>query len=302
MLDEKIPTQHHHADQHHQVDGHHQADSHCHPGDSDDYAEQLLQALVTLPPTHPDHDAIRQEIIEHHLPLADRLAHRYARHNHQSEDLTQVARLGLIKAVDGFDPTRGTFIGYAIPTIQGELKRYFRDQCWDIRPPRRLQELRATIHTTTATLTQHLGHHPTTTEIATHLHTTPTDILQALNTSNTYTLTSLNAPARDTPESCELGDLLGDLDPNLENAATRASLASALTRLPDRERRIILMRFVHDMTQTQIAHHLGISQMHVSRLLTRTLNGLRSWIEGESPDLDLCKARPRNRSRPTPAA
>jgi RNA polymerase sigma-B factor len=260
------------------------------PRHLEEFESQLVQlAGMTVGDRH--RDSVRQRVIEGYLPLADRLAHRYARRGDQGDDLTQVARLGLVKAVDGFRPELGAFLGYAVPTIQGELKRYFRDQCWDIRPPRRLQELRAAAYAASDGLTQRLGHSPTVADIAREVGAAEEDVIEALDSGNTYTVASLNAPARDVPDSCELGELVGGTDPDLESAADRISLGPALAHLPDRERRVILMRFFDHLTQSQIADRLGISQMHVSRLLTRTLNGLRAWIEGERPDVDVCRAR-----------
>jgi RNA polymerase sigma-B factor len=263
------------------------------PPRHDEQLDDQLARLAGLAGDDPRRDGLRRQVIEHYLPLADRLARRYARRGDQGEDLTQVARLGLVKAVDGFKPDLGAFLGYAVPTIQGELKRYFRDQCWDIRPPRRLQELRAAAHAAADALTQRLGHSPTVPELAREIGAAEDDVIEALDSGGGFTVASLNAPARDVPDTCELGELVGAADPALEGAADRMSLGPALAHLPERERRVILMRFYDHLTQSQIADRLGISQMHVSRLLARTLKGLRAWIEGERPDVDVCRARPR---------
>jgi RNA polymerase sigma-B factor len=268
----------------------------------DDDLERCTALLEELAhrPAEDRRNALRDRVIEGFLPVADRLARRYA-HGHHEEDLTQVARLGLIKAVDGFDPDRGPFLAYAVPTIRGELKRYFRDRCWDIRAPRRLQELRAAAHLAEQALEQELRRSPTPAEVAAAVGASTDDVIEALDCDRSYTVASLNAPAPGSADGYEIGDLFGVCDPALETAADRVSLRSALTRLPDRERQMIRWRFVDGLTQSQIADRLGISQMHVSRLLTRTLDGLHAWIEGERDDLTLC--HPRDTShRPAAAA
>jgi RNA polymerase sigma-B factor len=270
--------------------------------DSDGEVERcraLLDELMALPAGDPRRPALRGRVIEAFVPLADRLARRYSR-GRAEEDLTQVARLGLLKAVDGFKPELGAFVGYAVPTIQGELKRYFRDRCWDIRAPRRLQELRAAVHTAEQVLSQRLGRSPTVAEVAAEVGAPAGHVLEALDCDRAYTVASLNAPARDGEGTCEVGDLMGGVDAVLEATADRVSLGPALARLPDRERRVIIWRFFDHLTQSQIAERLGISQMHVSRLLARTLDGLRAWIEGERPDVEVCRAR-RRPGRPAAA-
>jgi RNA polymerase sigma-B factor len=261
--------------------------------DSDDLArgQALLAEWSDLTEGDRRRATLRGRVIEAFLPLADRLARRYAR-GPEHDDLLQVARVGLIKAVDGFDPARGAFIAYAVPTIQGELKRYFRDRCWDIRAPRRLQELRAAVRAAQQVLEQRLAHSPTVAEVATEVGTTTDQVLEALDCDRVYTVGSLNAPTRDGESRCEIGDLLGGFDPALEATAERMSLGPALARLPDREQRVIVWRFFDHLTQSQIASRLGISQMHVSRLITRTLEGLRAWLEGERPEVEVCQARP----------
>jgi RNA polymerase sigma-B factor len=252
--------------------------------------EALLGTLAELPAGDPRRASRRDRVIEGFLPVADRLARRYA-HGRFEEDLLQVARLGLIKAVDGFDPDRGAFLAYAVPTIRGELKRYFRDHCWDIRAPRRLQELRAAAHAVEGILEQRLRRSPTAVEVAAEVGASLDDVLEALDCDHSYSLSSLNAPARGSTDSCEVGDLLGTADPALETIADRMSLGPALARLPERERKVIRWRFVDRLTQSQIADRLGISQMHVSRVLARTLEGLRAWIEGENRDVTVCHSR-----------
>jgi RNA polymerase sigma-B factor len=257
--------------------------------DDPERALALLDELAHLP-AGQRRGALRDRVIEGLLPVADRLAHRYA-HSRVEEDLVQVARLGLVKAVDGYDADRGPFLAYAVPTIRGELKRYFRDRCWDIRAPRRLQELRAAAHAAEQSLEQELGRSPTAAEVGAAVGASTDDVVEALDCDRSYTVASLNTPLPGNADGYEVGDLLGTCDPALETAADRVSLRPALARLPERERSLIRWRFVDHLTQTQIADRLGISQMHVSRLLARTLDGLRAWIEGERDDLAVCRPR-----------
>jgi RNA polymerase sigma-B factor len=259
--------------------------------------ERLLRRMAALPADSPRREPLRAQVIEGFVPLADRLARRYARRGEPTDDIVQVARVGLVKAVDGFDPSRGAFLGYAVPTIRGEIKRYFRDQCWDVRVPRELQELRRQVHLTVDNLLQETGHDPSTAEVADELHVERDTVLAAIGADQAYTAASLNAPARQDEGSCELGDLIGDRDERVEWAAERVSLRPALDQLPERERRVLVMRFFDNLTQAQIAQRIGLSQMHVSRLISRTLDGLRAWIDGECDHVDVCHERaPRQRA------
>ncbi|WP_344140419.1 SigB/SigF/SigG family RNA polymerase sigma factor, partial [Luedemannella flava] len=206
-------------------------------------------------------------------PLATSLANRFANRGETHDDLTQTATIGLIKAVDRFDPTRGVeFAAYAVPTIVGEIKRHFRDHTWDVRVPRRIQELRLQVAEAANTLTNTLHREPTPADIATHLGITETDVRDGLTGAGAYNAISLQTPTRPgTDSGGEIGDLLGDTDPDLDLTELRATLAPALATLDERERRILGLRFYHNMTQSQIADQIGVSQMHVSRLLTRAL-------------------------------
>lgn len=260
--------------------------------ESTTYWDHLLDRLATLAEDDPDRESLRSEVIEGYLPMADRLARRYSHRGERLDDLIQVARLGLIKAVDGFDPQLGSFPGYAIPTIRGELKRYFRDQCWDIKVPRRLQELRIEVNANVDQLSQQLHHMPSASEVASEVAQPRPQVELALDLGNAYSAASLNAPATNTSgESCELVELLGGTDPAVDQVPDRVSLAPALSRLPQRERDLLVMRFFDNLTQAQIAERLGLSQMHVSRLLTRTLGALRDWIDGNAADVAVCAQR-----------
>lgn len=251
--------------------------------------ETLAARLARTPPDQPHHAPLRDQVVEGFLPLADRLARRYTGRGQRLDDLVQVARLGLVKAVDGFDPALGTFVGYAIPTIRGELKRYFRDQCWDIRVPRRLQELRIAVNDATDTLCQQLGHTPSRTEIAADLGASEHDINECLEASGAFTTLSLNAPCDE--QGSELAEQVGQPDTVLDEVPEWVSLRPALDQLPRRERDVLVMRFFLNMTQARIAEHIGVSQMHVSRLLTRTLRGLRDWIDGDTTRVQVCEQR-----------
>jgi RNA polymerase sigma-B factor len=249
------------------------------PAKASDSATELLLALAATPTDHPRRAALRDRTIEAWLPLAHHLAHRYSGRGEPTDDLLQTAAVGLIKAVDKYDPTRGVdFAGYAIPTIIGELKRHFRDRTWDIRVPRRLQELRLAISEANSTLLQTLGRSPTVTDIAAHLKLTEEEILEGLEGARAYNAVSLSTPTGDGERATELGDLLGADDNQYELAELRVALGPALATLEEREQKILTLRFYGNLTQSQIADHIGVSQMHVSRLLARALTKLRGHL------------------------
>ncbi len=239
----------------------------------------LLTLLADLPAGSPDRARARERLVEMYLPLAEHMARRFRNRGEQLDDLVQVASLALLKSIDGFDPNRGAaFTSYAIPMIVGELKRHFRDKGWDVRVPRRLQELRLEISKISGDLAQQLGRSPTVADLAAHLHVTDEEVIEALECSQAYRALSLHAPVTGDESGSELMDLLGGADPELETVENRAALRPALARLPDREQKIIAMRFFGNMTQSQIAAEIGISQMHVSRLLAHALGVLREGL------------------------
>jgi RNA polymerase sigma-B factor len=217
--------------------------------------------------------ALRDRLTEQCLPFAGRLARRYRGRGEPLEDLEQVARLGLIKAVDRYDPDRGSFTAYAVITITGELKRHFRDHTWGVRAPRRVQDLRLELARATALLTAALARAPTATELARRLEVSEQAVLEAMAWEADSTVASLNAPVDDSGH--ELSDLVGGADHELDLVDDRLTVAGLLMRLPARERRILALRFYGNRTQSEIAAELGISQMHVSRLLSRALSWLR---------------------------
>jgi RNA polymerase sigma-B factor len=239
----------------------------------------LLTLLADLPPQSPDRARARERLVEMYLPLAEHLARRFRHRGELLDDLIQVASLALLKSIDGFDPDRGAaFTSYAIPMIVGELKRHFRDKGWDVRVPRRLQELRLEISKVSGDLAQQLGRSPTVADLANHLKVTDEEIIEALECSQAYRALSLHAPVTGDERGSELMDLLGGADPGLETVEDRAALRPLLARLPAREQKIIAMRFFGNMTQSQIAAEIGISQMHVSRLLAHALGVLREGL------------------------
>ncbi|SNQ45462.1 RNA polymerase sigma-F factor [Frankia canadensis] len=242
-------------------------------------ARALFVRLAELPEGDAERAAMRDQLVRMHLPLVEYLARRFRNRGEPLDDLVQVATIGLIKSVDRFDPERGVeFSTYATPTIVGEIKRHFRDKGWAIRVPRRLQELKLSLTKATSELSQTLGRSPTVSEIARHLQMSEEDVLEGLESANAYSAVSLDAPDSGDDEAPAVADTLGVQDESLEGVEYRESLKPLLEKLPPREKRILLLRFFGNMTQSQIATELGISQMHVSRLLARTLAQLRRGL------------------------
>ena len=227
-----------------------------------------------------DRDAAREGLVHLHLPLVEHCARRFRNRGEPFEDLVQVGTIGLLKAVDRFDTDRGVeFSTYATPTILGEIKRHFRDKGWAIRVPRRLQELRMQIGGATAELTQQLGRSPTPRELAETIGCSVEEILEGLESSNAYATLSLDAGDTNDDGPGSMLDSIGVDDIGLEHVEVRESLKPLLDQLDPREKRILLLRFFKNMTQSQIAEEIGVSQMHVSRLLTRTLEQLRTSLQ-----------------------
>jgi RNA polymerase sigma-B factor len=239
----------------------------------------LLSRLSRMATDDPERTTVRDRLVTLHLPLVEHLARRFRNRGEPHDDLVQVATIGLIKAVDRYDPDRGVeFSTYATPTIVGEIKRHFRDKGWAVRVPRRLQELRLSIASATADLTQQLGRSPTVAELAERLGVGADDVLEGLESANAYSTLSLDAPELGESDGPAVIDSLGTDDEALEGVEYRESLKPLLAQLPERERKILLLRFFRGMTQSQIADQVGISQMHVSRLLARTLAQLREGL------------------------
>ncbi|MFF1354619.1 RNA polymerase sigma factor SigF [Streptomyces sp. NPDC058297] len=241
-------------------------------------ARLMFIELRTLQDGSPEYADLRNQLVRMHLPLVEHLARRFRNRGEPLDDLTQVATIGLIKSVDRFDPERGVeFSTYATPTVVGEIKRHFRDKGWAVRVPRRLQELRLALTTATAELSQLHGRSPTVHELAEKLAISEEEVLEGLESANAYSTLSLDVPDTDD-ESPAVADTLGSEDEALEGVEYRESLKPLLEDLPPREKRILLLRFFGNMTQSQIAQEVGISQMHVSRLLARTLAQLREKL------------------------
>jgi RNA polymerase sigma-B factor len=240
---------------------------------------ELFAALGAAPVGDPSHTLARDGLVSLHMPLVEHLARRFRNRGEPYDDLVQVATIGLIKAVDRFDLERGVeFSTYATPTILGEIKRYFRDKGWAIRVPRRLQELRLSLTAATAELTQELGRAPTVAELSTRLELAPDLVIEGLESANAYNTLSLDAPDQNEADATTVLDGLGGEDEALESVEYRESLKPLLAQLDTREKRILTLRFFRGMTQSQIAEEIGISQMHVSRLLARTLTELRAGL------------------------
>lgn len=221
--------------------------------------------------------AIREEIVTRALPLAEHIARRFRGRGELHDDLLQVARLGLVNAVDRFDPGRGSdFVSFAVPTIMGEVRHHFRDTGWAMRVPRRMKDLHLEIGKAVAVLSQHLGRAPTPREIAAELDLDVEVVTEGLLAGNAYRTVSVDAAVGGDEDDVPLADALGVDDSGFEQVENFATLGPALAALPERERTVLLLRFFREMTQTQIAEQLGISQMHVSRLLSKTLAQLRS--------------------------
>lgn len=241
-------------------------------------ARTMFVELRTLKEGSREYAELRNKLVRMHLPLVEHLARRFRNRGEPLDDLTQVATIGLIKSVDRFDPDRGVeFSTYATPTVVGEIKRHFRDKGWAVRVPRRLQELRLALTTATAELSQLHGRSPTVHELAEKLAISEEEVLEGLESANAYSTLSLDVPDTDD-ESPAVADTLGAEDEALEGVEYRESLKPLLEDLPPREKRILLLRFFGNMTQSQIAQEVGISQMHVSRLLARTLAQLREKL------------------------
>lgn len=254
-------------------------------GSSEDYEHliPLFDELVTLEDDDSRRTELREELVRGYLPLAEHIAQRFSGRGVAKEDLVQVARVGLINAIDRFDPRRGSdFLSFAVPTVMGEVRRHFRDTGWVIRVPRRLKELHLSINSASTQLSQRLGRAPTPSEIAEHLGISQDAVFEGFDAGNAYHSMSLDEVLSGEVENLALGDTLGEEDAALAGVENHETLQPLVKQLPERERKILALRFVHNLTQTQIAEQVGISQMHVSRLLARTLAKLRSGLADEA--------------------
>jgi RNA polymerase sigma-B factor len=246
-----------------------------------DHLVPLLHEHAALPTPDPRRRRLRDQLVTGYLPVAQHIAQRFANRGEPLDDLIQVATVGLIAAVDRFQPDLGhSFLSFAVPTIRGEIRRHFRDRGWSMRVPRRLKDMHVAINAAVAELSHQLGRAPRPSDIARLLDVPLEDVVTGLAAAHAYRATSLDEqlPSNDGDASGgSLGDQLGALDPAIEFVEDQNALRPLLARLAERERTILLLRFYGNMTQTEIAERIGISQMHVSRLLSQTL----SWLRGQ---------------------
>ena len=254
-----------------------------HPHDDAPDTAEDFRKLASLPPG-PQRDTVRERVVEAWLPMAERLAGRFRNRGESHEDLRQVASLGLVKAVDRYDPELGNaFESYAVPTITGEIKRHFRDHMWTLHVPRRVQDLRNRVRFAAQDLSQTIpGRRPTVAEIAEHANLSEEDVQVGQQALESFTALSLDAELPGSDDGYSLSDALGAADPALDTVVDRESVKPRLAALPERERAILYMRFFGDMTQSRIAEELGISQMHVSRLISRCCDRMRDQIMREA--------------------
>ncbi|MFI5718485.1 RNA polymerase sigma factor SigF [Nocardia sp. NPDC051750] len=258
-------------------------------GDSYDNLEPWFDKLAALAPDDPRREELRAEIVHLGLPLAEHIARRFNGRGEVFDDLLQIARVGLVQAVDRFDVTRGSsFLSFAVPTIMGEVRRHFRDHTWAVRVPRGTKELHLRVGPASEALYQRLGRVPTAREIAAELGVGLTDVTQALIAGNAHTSNSLDAAVRDHDDETSPPAVLTRLgrdEPCYELLEDAITVRPLIEQLPRRERQILVWRFFGGLTQNQIATRLGVSQMQVSRILARTLNSLREQALADSVDL-----------------
>ncbi|MEU1385130.1 MULTISPECIES: SigB/SigF/SigG family RNA polymerase sigma factor [unclassified Nonomuraea] len=242
-------------------------------------AEQLLAEMNRPEASDENKARIRERVVTMYDSLVTEVTRRYRHQREPMEDLRQAAYVGLMKAINGFDPELGhEFRGYAMITMVGEVKRHFRDRTWAVKVPRVYQERRLELNKATADLTQTLGHSPTVSELAAHMNITEEDVLLTLDASTAYSALSLDAPVGGDNDGADLGDFLPSQDESLDTLLGKYSVKPLIDALPSRERNILLMRFYGNMTQSEIAAEFGISQMHVSRILRAVLNQLRTAL------------------------
>ena len=247
-----------------------------------EYADvpDMFRELAAFAPDSREFRAQRDRIVERCLPLADHIARRFEGRGESREDLVGVARVGLVNAVIRYDVGTGSdFVSFAVPTIMGEVRRHFRDSSWSVKVPRRLKELHLRLGAAGAELSQRLGRAPTPTELAAELEVDRAEVIEGLVAGSSYNTLSIDSPGGGDESAPALADTLGELDPELERIENREALRPLLAALPERERTVLVLRFFESLTQTQIAERVGISQMHVSRLLARSLARLREQLQ-----------------------
>ncbi|WP_280492212.1 RNA polymerase sigma factor SigF [Nocardia asiatica] len=247
--------------------------------DSYDGIEPWLAKLCAMDDDDPERPRLRETIVRRCLPLAEHIARRFVGRGENYDDLYQIAAVGLVLAVDRFDPARGpSFLSFAVPTIMGEVRRHFRDHGWALRVPRRTKEIQLTIGPAVERLCQRLERMPTALEIAVELNVDLLEVTQALLAGNAYSTNSIDAVVEDDDTggtSVRVAETFGEEDPSYELTDEALAVAPLLAELPQRERQVLHMRFFEGRTQAQIAEVLGVSQMHISRVLSRTIADLR---------------------------
>ncbi|MGE2713355.1 RNA polymerase sigma factor SigF [Mycolicibacterium litorale] len=241
----------------------------------------MFRELQQLTPDTPTFQRQRDRIVERCLPLADHIARRFDGRGEPRDDLVQVARVGLVNAVIRFNVDAGSdFVSFAVPTIMGEVRRHFRDNSWSVKVPRRLKELHLRLGSATAELSQRLGRAPTASELAEELGMDRDEVVEGLVAGSSYNTLSIDSGGNSGNEDAPaIADTLGDVDMGLDQIENREALRPLLAALPERERMVLLLRFFENLTQTQIAERVGISQMHVSRLLAKSLTRLRDQLQ-----------------------
>ncbi len=242
--------------------------------------DELFTTLRQHPAGTPEASSVREEIAALSMPLARNIARRFAGRGEDVEDLNQVAYVGLLHAIDRFDPTRGSdFTSFAVPTIMGEVRRYFRDHSWSTHVPRRIKDLTVSIGKVTDGLAQRLGRSPTAAEIAAEIGAETGEVIEALAARSAYQPASLDTPlASEDDSTATLADTLGADDYALERSEHYLTLRPLLDEVAPRERQILILRFFKEKSQSEIAREIGVSQVHVSRLLTRTLAEIRARL------------------------
>lgn len=249
--------------------------------DAYDHLHPTLVEYARTSPDDPRHHRLRDDLVAGFHPVARNIAARFARRGEPTEDLEQVAVIGLMNALHRFDPEHGSdFLSYAVPTMMGEVRRYFRDVAWTVRTPRGIKDLAQQVGRAVATLSQDLGRSPTAAQVAEYLGISREQVVEAQEAAAAYRPASLDRTLVDS-EDAELVDLLGGVDPDLARVDDRALVGELVASLPAREQRMLTLRFVHEKTQYEIASELGISQMHVSRLLSQTFTLLRERLQAD---------------------
>ncbi|MEZ0362176.1 RNA polymerase sigma factor SigF [Mycobacterium sp. pUA109] len=251
---------------------------------SSEYADvpEMFRQLASCPAESAEFRRQRDKIVERCLPLAEHIGRRFEGRGESREDLVQVARVGLVNAVIRFDVDAGSdFVSFAVPTIMGEVRRHFRDNSWSVKVPRRLKELHLRLGSATAELSQRLGRAPTASELAEEVELSRSEVVEGLVAGSSYNTLSIDSTSGGSgdEEVRAIADTLGSVDAGLERIENREALRPLLNALPERERTVLVLRFFESMTQTQIAERVGISQMHVSRLLAKSLARLRDQLQ-----------------------